>query len=317
MRRAAESGGCNNKEHRRGAASVGKKSSREAHSHRHARQVNGERGRRGAAAAGAAMLAAIAAAHSRSAFGRFTRRARGGRRVAIEISAKSSASHKPFRKHLRMLNRQRLPDGTAVRFHAVRIPKRDRQRARRTRCCRRRRRVAPLWSTVRSIPTTLRRRCAARSAARPFRPVSTCTLADAFPTAPEVVSANATELMASLPKGPLQHSHDRPQEHEYGPRVVATRTSASRPRARRSDSRRTLGPCRRALGRAVVHHAGVAYLTRPNEALQFVTVHLAKTLSLTRRRDTSRSTSAAAQGERGGAAPEAYADVIRNTAPSA
>lgn len=161
-------------------------------------------------------------------------------------------------------------------------------------------------------------RCPERGHECLFRPVSTCTLADAFPDLPpELVAANATELVASLPKGPLQHSHDRPQqEHEYGPRVVATRTSCFKTASQelRFTPREHSALAAEHLGARWYITQATAYLTRPNEALQLVTVHLAKTLSLDA---TSRYVSVhIRRGDKGSEAAlhptEAYADVIRN-----
>ena len=181
--------------------------------------------------------------------------------------------------------------------------------------CRRRRRAARLWSTARSTPTTLCR-CAAGARARClFRPVSTCTLADAFPICRQRWWRRTRRNCSHRCQRPL-HTHDRPQQGEYGPRVVATRTSYFKTARQeiRFTPREHSALAAEHLGARWYITQAVAYLTRPNEALQLVTVHLAKTLSLDA---TSRYVSVhIRRGDKGSEAAlhptEAYADVIRN-----
>ena len=271
------------------------------------------------------MLAAGAAAHS--AFGGLSADLRAGLEADDEwrsrFQREEQRAAQAFRKHLRMLNSPRncrtaplyvftpyaFRSGIGSVLRALANALLQASAAGRT---------FVVDSSVYTNHFVSPLRCPERGHECLFRPVSTCTLADAFPEAATGGGGGERDGIGRVAAHrPAGYSHDRPQqEHEYGPRVVATRTSCFKTASQELEftPREHSALAAEHLGARWYITQAMAYLTRPNEALQLVTVHLAKTLSLDA---TSRYVSVhIRRGDKGSEAAlhptEAYADVIRN-----
>ena len=242
--------------------------------------------------------------------------------MAVEISARGAARRTSVPEA--PANHQfaaRLPEGAAVRFHAVRVPKRNRLGAPRagecfaagvggrSHLCGRQLGLHQPLCLAAALPGARARvplpagvdvharRCVSRAATGGgggerdgIGRLAAKGTAAAFPRSP---AARARVRAARR-----RDAHELLQDREPGDQIRRASTGRLPPST---------------WARWYITQA-VAYLTRPNEALQLVTVHLAKTLSLDA---TSRYVSVhIRRGDKGSEAAlhptEAYADVIRN-----